>query len=105
MNKERRMDNEIMDFIIDTFKPYSFERLVDSNKDCGFDENEYEKFIAHNRKCVNKLTMSDRVFVTTLIDKIKNKFILQCDEEIFNEWESYVIYFNIDNKLVIVHPR
>jgi hypothetical protein len=30
---------------------------------------------------------------------------MQRDEEDFIEWRTYAIYFNIDKKLVLIHPR
>ena len=31
--------------------------------------------------------------------------ILQCDEDNFVEWETYAIYFNINNKLICIHHK
>lgn len=30
---------------------------------------------------------------------------MQCDEEYFGEWDTYVFYFNNNGKFVLVHPR
>lgn len=107
MKEKRIMDKEIMDFIIDTFDSNVFKRMVESlgQESCGYDENEYDKFITHNRKCVNELTINDCVFVMTVIDKIKNRVLMQCSRETFMDWESNGLYFNMDNQLVISHPQ
>ncbi len=47
---------------------------------------------------------NDLNFVVSLLRKIKNEDIMQCDEECFTEWESVTVYFNINEKLVVMHP-
>lgn len=77
--------------------------MVDINEDNEF--TSYEHFIKNNKKCINELSNSDIEFIKTLIRKIKDDEIMQCDEEDYIEWESFAIYFNKIGKLVIMHPR
>lgn len=95
---------KIIRFIDNTFYD-SYERMVDLNEDCGFGEDDYDKFIKHNEKCIKKLSDDDLHFINHLIDKIEKEDIMQCDEEYFSEWDTHSIYFNINNKLVLMHPR
>ena len=109
LKKEKEQRKEtielITQFIQDTFATYSFERMVKMNEECGFKEDEYGKFIEHNKKCLEKLSKKDLSFVVDLVTKIQNEELMQCDEEYFLEWDTFTIYFNKDGKLVMMHPR
>ena len=52
------------------------------------------------------LNNDDLNFICHLKNKISKEDIFMVDEENMDcEWEAYSIYFNLDNKLVIMHPR
>lgn len=71
----------IYEFIRQQFGSYSYERMNNY-----LDEfNSYTDFLNHNLTCINKLKMAD--------------------EETFIECPARAIYFNKNNKLVIMHPR
>jgi hypothetical protein len=101
--------NEILIFIKNTFDDYSFDRLKDYNKYNDFGDQyknmNYTQFINHNKDCINNLSYEKLSFVYLLMQNIKDKFINITDEENFIEWESESFYFNIENKLIITHPR
>ena len=40
-----------------------------------------------------------------LSEKINKKYIAQCDQENFIEWDTDTLFFNIKNQLVFMHPR
>lgn len=101
-SNEEYLPEKILQFIQNIFLN-SFDRMKMCDEDCGFDN--YDEFIEHNETCIMKLSNDDLQFIGKLIDKINKKYIVQCDEENFIEWVSYAIYFNINNKLVIMHPR
>lgn len=82
---------------------YSFERMKMMDDECEFDD--YEHFLTHNKECVENLSIKECDFLIYLCEKIINKEILTTDEEDFGEWSASGIYFNIDKKLVIMHPR
>ena len=90
---------------IDQFSRYSFDRMCSCNPECGFNQDNFDQFKDHNKKCVDDLNDQDVYFVSKLIFKVLNSDILQCDEENFGEWVSTAVYFNINRKIVITHPR
>lgn len=93
-----------MNFITRKFTEYTYERLCEQTT-----HNKYptiETFLQHNKKCLESLNKDDLDFIYKLIIKISNEYIIMVDEEIMdNEWEAQCIYFNVNNKLVIMHPR
>lgn len=94
---------QIIEFILDRFDDSCFERMDGYNDDHRF--KNFDHFIKHNKQCVKNLTDNDVRFIMALIEKINKEEIMQCDEENYIEWETFMIYFNIDGKLVTMHPR
>jgi hypothetical protein len=66
---------------------------------------DFEEFYKHNIKCIKQSPDDDLSFLHCLVNKIKNKSIMQCDEDDFIEWSIYSFYFNQNNKLILMHPR
>lgn len=94
---------QIIEFILDKFDGDCFERMDAYNEDHGF--KNFNHFVKHNKQCIKNLQANDSKFIITLIDKIQREELMQCDEENYIEWETFMIYFNIDGKLVTMHPR
>jgi hypothetical protein len=94
---------QIIEFILDKFDEDCFERMDAYNEDHGF--KNFNHFVKHNEQCVKKLRCNDSKFIITLINKIQREELMQCDEENYIEWGTFMIYFNIDGKLVTMHPR
>jgi len=61
----------------------------------------YDHFIKHNEKCVKNLSECDLDFTIKLIERMDE--IVHSDSECFGDWESRGIYFDISDKLVIMH--
>lgn len=101
---EKVVIKEIMEFITYNFNDYTFERFCEQTNQDKF--LTLESFLEHNEKCLKNLDKEDLNFIYELVNKIEHKNILMVDEENMEiEWEAHCIYFNIDNKLVIMHPR
>ena len=101
---EKVIIKEIMEFITYNFNDYTFERFCEQTNQDKF--LTLESFLEHNKKCLENLYKEDLNFIYELINKINCKNILIVDEENINcEWDPYSIYFNINNKLVIMYPR
>lgn len=101
---EKVVIKEIMEFITSNFNDYTFNRFCEQTKQKTFPT--IEAFLKHNKKCLSDLDQDDLIFIYDLINIITRKQILMVDEESMTcEWEAYSIYFNLDNKLVIMHPR
>ena len=95
---------DIMEFITCNFDNYTFERFCQQTNQDKF--LTIESFLEHNKNCLENLDKDDIIFISHLKNKINQEEILMVDEEnMDNEWEAYSIYFNLDNKLVIMHPR
>ena len=94
----------IMTFIKSNFNDNTFERYSEYLElDKSFT---YDDFLQHNEECLKNLYKDDLDFIYILINKINNSDIMMVDEETIHcEWAAYSIYFNSENKLVIMHPR
>ena len=79
-----------------------FERLQEIS-DTPF--KNYDHFVKHNKKCLEKLDETELMFLLRLCVKILNKSLMTTDAEDFGEWNACVFYFNKNGKLVIVRPR
>ena len=73
------------------------------NIEHGF--KDYEHFINHNKKCIDDLDDNQTNITGHIINMIHGDNLLQCDEEDFVESKSMTIYYNINNKLVILQSR
>lgn len=105
VNNDENKIKKIIIFFEQTFNEYSFERMTEINEESGYTEDDFEKFYKHNIKCIKQLSNNDLTFLDILINKIRNNTIMQCDEDNFVEWDTYVFYFNKDDKLVLMHPQ
>lgn len=101
---ENEMIKEIMEFITLNFDDYTFDRFCEQTNQDKF--LTIESFLQHNEKCLENLDNNELIFICHLKNKINKEHIIMVDEENMDcEWEAYSIYFNLDNKLVIMHPR
>lgn len=73
------------------------------DKDCGF--STLKEFLLHNEVCVNRLKSIELNATVRLCEMIQANKINLVDEENFVEFRADTIYYNKDNKLVVLHPR
>ena len=99
----------IYNFIVNTFDDYSFNRLKEYDEYNEYYEwkefESYEEFLLHNKNCIDNLNDNDTIFIHELCNKIRFNKIKTTDEENFITWGASSIYFDTENRLVIMHPR
>jgi len=97
------MKNSVMIFIRANMQKYDYDRMNDLLTNHGFQS--YVNFIEHNTRCVNESSNDDITFMSMMIDWIHKRKINLCDKEDCIEWIGDSFYFNINNELVLTHPR
>jgi hypothetical protein len=93
---------ELTKFIIDR---YTFERLVDLAEIHKYPFDTYSSFYDHNIKCISDLTDTNKEWLLTLCNKMKDRMINLVDEESCVEFEAHAFYFNAKKELCITNPR
>lgn len=93
----------VMQFIRHQFGDYQFDRMKSQNEECGF--STLDGFILHNERCVRGLKSAELNATVRLCEMIQAGKIDLVDEDNFVEFGACAIYYNKDNKLVIMHPR
>lgn len=94
--------NIIMSFVVDA---RSYARM--QSQDCsGVDDSvQYAAFLDWNLKCINALTDDERNWVLKLTQMIKGDKLNMLDLESCASFNASNIYYDINKKLCIVHPR
>jgi hypothetical protein len=100
------LEKIIIDFILCNFNESRFDRMMRFRGEDDPKFMSYDHFIIHNERCVENLSQSDLHFIISLIGRLgPPSNIVQYNEDNFSESESCTIFFNIDDKLVIMSPR
>jgi hypothetical protein len=84
---------------------YYYERML--GEECrGIDKSEsYHDFLAWNKYCLEELSFEDVSWVWGLCQRINYNKIGMMDMEDCGIWEADAIFYDINKKLIIVHPR
>ena len=69
------------------------------------DSMPYAAFLNWNLKCINELTNDERDWLYQLTQMIKNDKLNMLDLESCVSFGASNIYFDLNKKLCIVHPR
>lgn len=82
-----------------------YERML--GEECrGIDKAEtYNDFLAWNKMCLEKLSFEDVSWVWGLCQRINYNKIGTMDMEDCGIWEADAIFYDLNNNLIIVHPR
>lgn len=95
------MSDRIIAFIEKTFKAHIYEKLRKCDPENGFES--YEHFINHNKQMVENLNYRDLEFLLKLIEEIENGTIFHADTEHFASMKTSFIYFDKNQKLILVN--
>jgi len=82
-----------------------YERMI--GEECrGIDIAEnYREFLAWNKSCLEELSLEDTKWVWGLCDRMNKNYIGMMDMECCGIWEADTIFYDLNKRLVIVHPR
>ena len=82
-----------------------YERML--GQECkAIDEGEtYHDFLAWNKSCLEELSHDDVMWTWGLCRRLNNNNIGTMDMEDCGIWEADAIFYDLNKKLVIVHPR
>ena len=69
------------------------------------DSMQYASFLDWNLKCINALTDDERKWLYQLTQLIRGNNINMLDLEPCVAWSASNIYYDMNKKLCIVHPR
>jgi len=94
--------NTIMSFVVDA---HSYARMQSQDYSGVDDSMQYAAFLDWNLKCINALSEEERNWVLTLTQMITKHKINMLDLEPCVSWSASNIYYDMDKKLCIVHPR
>jgi hypothetical protein len=91
-----------MSFVVDA---HSYARMQSQDYSGVDDSMQYAAFLDWNLKCINALSEEERNWVLTLTQMITKHKINMLDLEPCVSWSASNIYYDMDKKLCIVHPR
>ena len=69
----------------------------------GFDS--YHDFRLFNKKCIEQLSFEAQTWVWGLCKRIDSKTVTTMDLEDCGQWTACGLFYNVDKKLCIIHPR
>ena len=91
-----------MSFVVDA---HSYARMQSQDYSGVDDSMQYAVFLDWNFKCINSLTEDERNWVLKLTQMIKGEKLNMLDLESCVSFNASKIYYDVNKKLCIVHPR
>jgi len=84
---------------------YDYERMIECDCLKINKELSYNEFIEWNIKCIEESKDDDKLFFKLLCNKIINDDIGQMDLESCSVFNTCIVFFSTDKKLIVVNQR
>lgn len=113
IQEDNSVKNEYIAFLVNNFKSYNFERMInytqqyidEEQEEDDMNFNSYNEFIEFNKNEYEGFNENKKKFLSQLSSKITNGKISIGSNVYFNIWKANVFYINKNKKICINHPR